>query len=94
MARPWQRSRPGWVAVRLGYPPAMLASELDTDLTDRPANADGGIVTFRVGRRAVSMRRARGAVFAVRVPTHKRVAVLRAFDRYGNTTGAGLKLKR
>jgi len=88
------RSRPGWVAVRLGYPPAMLASELDTDLTDRPANADGGIVTFRVGRRAVSMRRARGAVFAVRVPTHKRVAVLRAFDRYGNTTGAGLKLKR
>jgi hypothetical protein len=88
------RSRRGWVAVRLGYPPAMLASELDTDLNDRPANADGGIVTFRIGRRAVSVRRGRGAIFAVRVPGRNRVRVLRAFDRYGNTASSGLKLGR
>jgi hypothetical protein len=72
----------------------MLASELDTDLTDRPASADGGLVTFRIGRRLVSVRRASGAVFAVRAPARARITVLRAFDRYGNTISAVFRLRR
>src|SRR5205807_3755727 len=43
------RLRGGRIGVALGYPPPMLASELDADLTFHPARASGGLVTFRVG---------------------------------------------
>lgn len=84
----------GRVAVALGYPPAMLASELDTDLTDRPAFANGGTVIFKVGRRRITVRRRAGVIFTVRAPVGKRITVLSARDRYGNLAAAGLTLSR
>jgi hypothetical protein len=84
----------GRVAVQLGYPPVLLASELDTDLTDRPSQAAGGAVTFRVGRRTVTVRRRSGAVFSVPAPAGAAVRVTAAGDRYGNAAPAGLTLTR
>jgi hypothetical protein len=41
-------------------------------------------VRFKVGRRTVTVRRRRGAVFSVRAPAGRKVTVLVARDRYGN----------
>jgi hypothetical protein len=67
--------------VRLAYPPARE----NVDLTDRPAYATGGSVTFLVGgTRRVTVRHAKGSVFA---PPAGEVEVRpgEARDLYGNT---------
>jgi hypothetical protein len=87
-------SAPGRVAVELFYPRPLLASELDADLTDRPVNASGGSVTFRIGRRIVVVRRSGGTVFSVRAPAGRVVTVLAARDRFGNAAGVPLALAR
>ena len=76
---------PGEVAVMLAYPPALLASELDTDLTDRPPDASGGVAVFAVGHRTVTVRVRSGGRFAIRAPAGTHVRVLSARDEYGNT---------
>jgi neutral ceramidase len=70
----------GQVAVRLAYPPARE----NIDLTDRPANATGGRVMFRLadGRRK-TVRHVRGTTFAVRAASAE-VRPDEARDRYGN----------
>ena len=82
----------GYSAVVLEYPEAIR----DVDITTRPKYADGGAVTFRVGRRLVRVTRARDDVdFTVRVPGGVPVFVDPggARDRHGNVTGSGLALK-
>jgi neutral ceramidase len=83
----------GRVAVALGYPAPMLASELDTDLTDRPALVDGGIVTFRVGGKVITTTRPRGSIVSLRVPSGVAVTVLGGEDRYDNSTAQNLTLR-
>ena len=60
-----------------------MASELDTDLIEWPTEASVGTVRFRVGGRTVTVRRAAGAVFSVRVPAGARISVVSAHDRSG-----------
>jgi neutral ceramidase len=79
---------PGRVGVRLSYPEAVV----DRDLTYRPAHASGGSLRFRVGGRRRTVKRRRGSVLVVRVPSGTRVTFPRgaARDRYGNRNGAAL----
>ena len=82
----------GYSAVALEYPEAIR----DVDITTRPKFADGGAVTFRVGRRLVRVTRAKDDVdFTVRVPGGVPVFVDPggARDRHGNVNGTGLALK-
>jgi neutral ceramidase len=83
----------GHVAVEVRYPPPLLASELDTDLTDRPATVNGGIVTFRVGSKTITMTRPRGAIFSLRVPSRAAVTALGGEDHYDNSTAQRLVLR-
>ena len=76
---------PGRIAVQIGYPPVLMASELDTDLIEWPSVVNGDTVEFRVGHRTVVVRRSSGAVFSVGVPAGAAVKVLSASDRYGNS---------
>ena len=80
----------GQVAVRLDYPPLRLASAMGAPLTDWPASSDGGSVTFRSGRRTVTVRRDAGSVFRTHVPPGATVSVTAAHDRFGNMALKGV----
>jgi hypothetical protein len=70
--------------VRLSYPEPVV----NVDLTARPAAADGGRVTYRLGGRSHTVRLRRGTGFAV--PAGANIAAGAARDRYGNRNGAPL----
>jgi hypothetical protein len=65
-------------ALRLAYP----AARANVDLTDRPAFATGGRLTFVAGGRRRT-RRARGETFSVPAGA----TIERVEDRYGNMSG-------
>ncbi|MEA2438876.1 MAG: neutral ceramidase [Thermoleophilaceae bacterium] len=72
----------------LDYP----AVDAMTDLTSRPAHANGGIVRGSVRGRKVTSRKRRGTVFTL--PAGVRIAAGAARDRYGNRNGAAVTLSR
>jgi hypothetical protein len=78
----------GQVAVALDYPIAFR----ELDWTWRPRSASGGVVTFTVNGRPVTVRRRAGTRFAVKAPAGARVEVAAgaASDRYGNVNAAAL----
>ena len=87
------RAPAGYASVTIGYPQPLLTSQLDSDLTDRPLDADGGTVVFRVGTTRVTVALRRGTTFTARAPRGKRVTVLAARDRYGNLASGTFTLK-
>jgi hypothetical protein len=78
----------GRVAVALDYPIAFR----ELDWTWRPHSVSGGVVTFTVNRRRVTVRRKAGTRFTVKAPAGVRVEVAAgaASDRYGNVNAAPL----
>jgi hypothetical protein len=72
----------GRVAVKLGYPAAVV----DVDLTYRPPTVSGGSVRFLVAGRPVLVKRRAGGVFSVPAPAGAPVTVPAgaARDRFGN----------
>jgi hypothetical protein len=82
---------PGRVAVSLSYPPADPIS----DLTTRPASANGGVVTFKVNGRRVRARSKNGARFSVRAPAGARVTIASggARDRWGNANSGSVTVR-
>src|SRR4051794_1086935 len=73
--------------VTLDYPPI----DPMTDLTARPAHANGGSVTTRSGVTKLTVRRRRGTVFTL--PRGARVPAGAARDRYGNMNGKAATAK-
>jgi neutral ceramidase len=70
--------------LTLDYP----AIDMLADLTNRPAQADGGRVKARAGRRTVVVKKRHGQVFTV--PAGATIAAGAARDRFGNRNGQAL----
>jgi hypothetical protein len=82
---------PGRVAVSLSYPRADPIS----DLTTRPANASGGLVTFKVNGRRITARSKNGTRFSVPAPAGASVTIASggARDRWGNANSGSVTLR-